>query len=210
MRKPISLLCGLALAVIALAGAASGSVKGPGEGEELLRYWSWSRHEGSRRNPFVYRALGEPHMDDDEGDAPPPPVPPRPRVDLSGIARRGAQDARSHLDKCQLDRAERTAEEVLERIQGADGLDPADVERLRRLALTARRLRLRRETERAFADLPIDIRGIVWDGRDAVALVNGTTVRRGDVIQGARIEEIRRDGIVFVLNGIRVRKGCRR
>ena len=83
---------------------------------------------------------------------------------------------------------------------------PTLSEKLRRAYDTARRMSERAEVEKEFGGLQIAIGGIAWSEASPVALINGSIMRPGDSVAGARIEEIRRDHVVFSLKGVRVRR----
>jgi len=83
---------------------------------------------------------------------------------------------------------------------------PTLSEKLRRAYDTARRMSERAEVEKEFGGLQIAIGGIAWSETSPVALINGSIMRPGDSVAGARIEEIRRDHVVFSLKGVRVRR----
>ena len=83
---------------------------------------------------------------------------------------------------------------------------PALSEKLRRMYETARRMSERAEIEKEFGGLQITIGGIAWSETTPVALINGSIMRPGDSVAGVRIEEIRRDHVVFSLKGVRVRR----
>lgn len=102
--------------------------------------------------------------------------------------------------------AELTAE-ALNRIRPDQFPDARLLEKLRRLRDTAQRLGGRAKIEKSFAQLPISIEGIVWQPGNAVVLINGEVMRAGDLVEGVRIDEIRRREVIFVLEeGVRVRK----
>jgi hypothetical protein len=202
--------------VVGWAASAAGSALEPDEGALSPLDPSWEWHEGDRRNPFEFASAAEPDRgDDDENKKKPPPPPPPPRGNPAEIAEHAIDLARRSLDQGLFERAEEAAAEALDAIAEGGGRDPEAlgrlerlglVERLGRLRLTARRLRLRREAEQEFASLRIEIGGVVWDERDPVALVNGRVVRAGDVVEGVRVERIGPEEIVFALKGFLMRR----
>jgi hypothetical protein len=50
------------------------------------------------------------------------------------------------------------------------------------------------------------VRGIVWDERNPVALIDDAIVREGDAIGDVVVESIGRDGIVIRKDDVRVRR----
>jgi hypothetical protein len=181
------------------------------------RGWKWE--ETGRRDPFAYRALV---------DSKPPPKKrlrkkPKwpideeqpPMVDLEaliGEAREAAEEARDFLESREFDSAASAVRGLIPQLERA-GLD-SECEALLRLYDTAARLKARAAAERAFGELGIAVNGIIWEETGAaVALVSqrsstaGSLVRKGDVVRGARIEEIRPGEVVFRFNGVSVRDG---
>ena len=96
--------------------------------------------------------------------------------------------------------------EALSKIKEVQLPAPALSEKLSRAHETARRMKERAEIEKEFSDLQIRIGGVAWSRTSPVALINGELMGPGQLVSGARIEEIRRGEVVFSLKGVRVRR----
>lgn len=56
--------------------------------------------------------------------------------------------------------------------------------------------------EAAVLPLPaLTIQGVIWGGSSPCAIINNKVVRIGDTIEGARITEIKKEGITVLFNG---------
>ena len=154
-----------------------------------------------RRDPFVFAGRNWP---------PPPPPPPPPPVDVVREARRAAKEADGSLAQRAFDAVVALASEHVRRLDYA-GLRGVDVyERLVRLCDTAARMKGRAAAEEAFGRLRMDVTGVIWQESGASALVNSSLVSEGDVVEGARVVEIRRGDVLFRFRGVLVHKGIGR
>ncbi len=200
--------------------------EGPADPDDggLLKRAAWEWEFTGRRDPFEFRSpkTEEPVEDEvvtrlpvDSGSTKPTRVKPRqPKRNLGreqnkvwALAESAASSAEEHLSLRQHTKAEELAAMALRRMKEINLKDQSLEERLVRLRATARRLAERAEIEREFRNLRISIQGIVWKQGKAVALINGKIKRSGDVVEGARIDDIRPNEVIFVLaKGVRVRK----
>lgn len=187
MSASRTMLACLGCVAVLWAAAASGA---GGSG------WTWSK---AHRDPLEFR----PRSVESEEDPPPPPPPPRDAGDLARLAER-------RLGERAFAEAEALAEEGLAFLQRSASPEEAEgralEQKLRRIVQSARKLRARAEAEEEFCRLGIDVAGIIWESSKSVALVDGEVCRAGDIIKGARIEEIHPGEVVFVFKGVRVRR----
>ena len=170
--------------------------------------------EKDRRDPFEFRApepekLVPTRRDKKENGGegtkrlPPPPV----DLDkLMDYARECEDICRGYLSSEQYEQAARTTGRILGDLRKA-GLDNGEVfERLSSINEAASRLHRRSEIEKQLRELPIDLQGIVWSETNPIALIDGEIRRKGDVISGATIESVGRNGIVLEMDEVRVRR----
>jgi hypothetical protein len=225
-RKAAHLLacCCFALAIFG-ARAAGGETAAAGERATVKQpFWEWER--GDRRDPMEFMP---PSSERDQERRPPPggglvslggpgegpgiaPVLPqtgaeveRQRAARAEARQRGLQ-AEFHLSQQQFSRVEEVTAGALQRLKDANVQDPPLFERLERLRETGSRLKDRREKEAEFSRLRIDIQGIIWEPGNPVALINGQTVKPGQAVEGALVEDIRPGEVVFLYKDVHVRK----
>lgn len=121
-----------------------------------------------------------------------------------------AADAEAYLALQLFDRVLEVCTEALNKIKDAQLADPVLVERLERFRSTATRLKTRTEIEEEFRKLGIELQGIVWEPTNPLAMIKGKTVRRGETVEGALVEEIGPSEVIFLYKGVRCRKGLGR
>ncbi len=173
----------------------------------------------NRRDPFEFEPVrkGFVHKRNQEESVgifgtkkpkgPKPPKPPDGTPNVEQYAKSIAEEAEVYLLVRDFAKAADRTGEALNRIAPGDLPEGRLLERLKRLRDTAQRLDERAKIERRFRELAISVEGIVWNPGGAVALINGGVRSEGDVVEGATIEAIRRDEVIFVLEkGVRVRK----
>lgn len=68
----------------------------------------------------------------------------------------------------------------------------------------ARASRIEREEKQTPVTLPaMTLGGIIWDAENPIAMINGTDVRPGDTIRGARVVSIGQDSVELTYKGKR-------
>ena len=168
--------------VLAALGAAHGAEvdSGPSPGE-----MTWGP---GRRDPLEWSSQTE---------AP---------VDPSANAAELAQRAEEKFALGNTGETERLVDEALAalRVQGAG--DREVEARLRGLLEKTRGARTEAETLKEFRRLKLRLSGVAWSKSNPVALINGRLCVPGDVIKGATVEGIFPGEVVFVFNGVSVRK----
>ena len=127
-------------------------------------------------------------------------------MDVLREARRAAKEADGSLTQRAFDAVVVLASEHVRRLDDAGFRDVAVYERLVRLRDTAARMKEHAAAEEAFGKLGIEVAGIIWEESGASALVNGSLVGEGDVVEGARVVEIRRGDVLFRFRGAIVHK----
>lgn len=178
-------------------------------------FWEWD--ESDRRDPFEYRS---PEPVDVEGVAiepisrtllptVPTTVVPRDTAtaqQISQFVTGKVAEARYYLGLQQHGRAAEAIEEAAGKLKAMKVAEPGLAESVERVQLTAQRLKARAEIESEFRGVSIEIQGIIWEPTNPMALIEGKTVREGDVVEGALIEEIRTSEIIFNYKGVRCRR----
>jgi hypothetical protein len=217
---------GALVALLFSSGATAGPApEKPGdESAEKRGFWEWD--PADRRDPFDFRML-ETMKDTVEVPAATPGIgnllntTPKPTTpDTSSTTTRSEanaqqvrkfadgkiEEAKYFLGLQQYGRASESIQEAMNRLKGIRIADPLLTERLDRVLVTAERLKRRTEIEREFKAISIDIQGIIWEPTNPVALIKGRSVREGDVVEGALVEEIRTSEIIFNFKGVRCRR----
>jgi len=211
-----------ALLVSSMSFAGPAPAKAEEAKTEKRGFWEWDPAE--RRDPFEYRS---PEKVTETVDVPVA----RPTIDILNptktsvktpvklptksaasiqqardFADAKVQEAKYFLGMQQYARASESIQEAMNRMKGIRMADPLLTERLDRVYATAERLKTRAEIEREFKGISIDIQGIIWEPTNPVALIKGKSVREGDVVEGALVEEIRTSEIIFNFKGVRCRR----
>jgi hypothetical protein len=216
---------GALVALLSCSGAFAGPAPAkPGDGAAVKRgFWEWDPSE--RRDPFDYKTV-EAKADGPDipgqtpgitdlikkptSDGPKQPTPPT-RSEVTAQQVRNFADgkideAKYFLGLQQYARASESVQEALNKLKGIRIADPLLTERLDRVLVTAERLKTRAEIEREFKAISIDIQGIIWEPTNPVALIKGKSVREGDTVEGALVEQIRTSEIIFNFKGVRCRR----
>jgi hypothetical protein len=191
-RPRVKAACGLWLVAVAASAAPEGF--GPGDAGTGGGAYVWSPLE---RDPFEFRGA---HA-----------AGPGPRRDASRaeIARL-ADEAQRLIEEGQADRAEETARRALAHLRGAeDARDVALRLRLEGYAREASRCRHEACLRREFDRMALEVRGIIWDEDNPVALVlspeDGSKVARpGDLIGGAKVDRIVPGKVFFRFGGVEI------
>jgi hypothetical protein len=230
-RSLFGLVCLTGAAALSLGGGSSAAQETGDTGEGFvadgIRRSLWEWIPAGRRDPFVYRAQKEKVQTTSPVNTVVPEeytVPTETieetttgtggevrdtrqlQLRAKRVAERLARGAFAALGRQEYTKAQEFVTDAMSRIHAAGFGDPPLEEKLKRLGDTAQRLKTRGQIEKEFRNLRIVIRGIVWEATGPAALVNDSVVREGDVIEGARVEEIRRDEVIFSLKGVRVGK----
>ena len=229
------LVC-LAGAAVLWLGPVAGAVEAPGDGEvasagEGVRRQHRDWDPTGMRDPFIFRQPKKPKegpvgtrdkgtikggWEEVETTRPPKPTPgtdekvvdvTQQRLDAKKIAETLAASAFQALGRREYATVEEFTSKALNRMARTGLKRPRLEEKLVRLHDTAYRLRTRAKVEEEFRGLKIVITGIVWQASGPVALVNGAVVREGDIVLGARVDEIRPNEVIFNLKGVRVSRG---
>jgi hypothetical protein len=202
-----------ASAVVALA-LALGTDARAGEPTGEFRFFEWD--SSGRRDPFEFRgpdiARVPTPLPTPIGPTPAPvdPTPPENAASAKEIrqfAERRAREAEQAIGYQQFARAEEAAQEAIGKLGSLQIPDAVVAERLNRALRTAQRLRSRDEIEKEFKGVKIEIQGIIWSPETPMALIKGQMVGEGETVEGALVEEIRTDEIIFNYKGIRCSRG---
>jgi len=188
--------------------------------KRVFREWN---PEG-RRDPFEFRSQETVEERPEPARRPEPAAPPelpqpdrRPSQPGETSLRQARQfvetkaaDAEAYLAVQSFDKVLEACTEGLNKVKDAQIADQALVERLERLRATAQRLKARLEIEEEFRKLGIEIQGVVWEPGNPLALIKGRSVRRGDTVENALVEQIGPAEVIFLYKGVRCRKSIGR
>jgi hypothetical protein len=135
------------------------------------------------------------------------PAAPVPGVDVAKMV----QDAYDMLYRGEYAECDRKCNDALNKMEtDAAGGMSAHVsqlqERCLRIQKAAKKLKMRDDVQKEFAQLPIRIDGIVWRPKAGFAVINGKVQGVGDMLSGARIYQINPYDVVFVYKGLKVSK----
>lgn len=176
--------------LVAALGAARGAEAGDADGASSAGF------PELRRDPLEFCAPEDMAVT----ETPPPDA------DAAELARKAEEELA--LERAV--EAERLLDEAIEalRVQAA-----GDVEieaRLRDLRRKLLDMRTEDAAAEGFGKLGLKLSGVAWSKANPVALINDQLLVPGDSIEGAKIERISPGEVVFVFNGVRIRKSLLR